>query len=140
VYQVRVAATTAGDAGRQGLAFAAVDVPGGQSKQAECSGFVFEQPGERPALRQFTRGAPMTISTLISADKLNERAITFGLASVGGPVERSWPVQLGKPPAKGLWRVALSLKPPLPGGHAEIRVMQDGFLLDEGCRTEFVLR
>ena len=39
-----------------------------------------------------------------------------GMGSAGGPVERSWPVQLGKPLSKGLWRVALSLKPPLPGG------------------------
>lgn len=139
-YQVRVAATIAGDTTRQGLAFAAVDVPAGKSKPAQCSGFVFEQPGERPALRQFTRGAPITISTVISAEKLNDRAITFGLGSVGGPVERSWPVSVGKPLANGLWRVALSLKPPLPGGHAEIRVMDDGFLIDESCRTEFVLR
>ena len=41
---------------------------------------MFEQPGERPSFRQFTRGEPMTISTMISAEKLNERAITFGLA------------------------------------------------------------
>jgi len=49
-------------------------------------------------------------------------------------------VDLGRPLAKGLWRVALSLKPPLPGGTLEVRVMEDGFLLSESCRTEFVLR
>ncbi|MDO8677877.1 MAG: hypothetical protein Q7R30_04840 [Acidobacteriota bacterium] len=42
--------------------------------------------------------------------------------------------------AKDLWRVALSLKPPLPGGTLEVRVMEDGFLLSESCWTEFVLR
>jgi hypothetical protein len=117
-----------------------VQVPVGKSKVAQCSGFIFEQPGERPALREYTRGEPMTISTMISAEKLNERAITFGLAGAGGPVERSWPVQLGRPLANGLWRVALSLKPPLPGGQLEIRVMEDGLLLDQSCRTEFVLK
>jgi len=140
IYQVRVAGKVRGDAPEEGLAFATVAVPVGKSKVAECSGFVFDQPGERPALRQFTRGEPMTISTMISAEKLKERAITFGLAGAGGPVERTWPVQLGRPLANGLWRVALSLKPPLPGGHLEIRVMEDGFLLSESCRTEFVLK
>jgi VWFA-related protein len=140
IYQVRVAATVAGPNPLEGVAFATVVAPVGRAKAAECSGFVFEQPGERPGLRNFTRGAPMTISTMISAEKLNERAITIGMASAGGPVERSWPVQLGRPLSKGLWRVALSLKPPLPGGHIEVRVMEDGLLLNENCRTEFVLR
>ncbi len=140
IYQVRVAAKVNDAAATEGVAFATVQVPIGKSKVPQCSGFVFEQSGERPAMRQFTRGAPITISTMISADKLKERSITFGLASAGGPVERSWPVQLGRPLATGLWRVALSLKPPLPGGQGEIRVMEDGLLLDESCRTEFVLK
>jgi VWFA-related protein len=140
IYQVRVAATVGGATPQEGLAFATVVAPAGRAKVAECSGFVFEQAGERPGLRNFTRGAAMTISTMISADKINERAITIGMASAGGPVERSWPVQLGRPLSKGLWRVALSLKPPLPGGHIEVRVMEDGLLLNENCRTEFVLR
>ena len=132
IYQVRVAAKVNDAAAAEGLAFATVQVPTGKSKVAQCSGFVFEQAG--------ARGEPITISTMISAEKLKERAITFGLASAGGPVERSWPVQLGRPLANGLWRVALSLKPPLPGGQGEIRVMEDGLLLDESCRTEFVLK
>lgn len=140
IYQIRVAGKTSGDSPKEGLAFATVSVPAGKSKVAQCSGFVFEQPGERPALRQFTRGEPMTISTMISAEKVKEKAITFGLAAAGGPVEKSWPVQLGRPLANGLWRVALSLKPPLPGGDLEIRMMEDGLLLDESCRTEFVLK
>ncbi|MSO51776.1 MAG: VWA domain-containing protein [Acidobacteria bacterium] len=140
IYQVRVAAKVNDASATQGLAFATVQVPLGKSKVAQCSGFVFEQPGERAALRQFTRGEPLTISTMISAEKIKERAITFGLAAAGGPIERSWPVQLGRPLASGLWRVSLSLNPPLPGGHGEIRVMEDGLLLDESCRTEFVLK
>jgi len=139
-YQVRVAGQVGGEAAAEGLAFATVPVPEGKSKVPTCSGFVFEQNGERPSLRQFTRGAPMTISTIISADKLNPRGLAIGLGSAGGPVEKTWPVQLGKPLANGLWRVALSLKPPLPGGHLEVRVVEDGFLLNESCRTEFVLR
>lgn len=139
-YQVRVAGKVNDDTGREGLAFAMVSVPAGKSKTPVCSGFVFEQPGERPALREFTRGAPITISTIISAEKLKQGALAIGLGSAGGPVERSWPVQLGKPLANGLWRVALSLKPPLPGGHLEVRVIEDGFLLNESCRTEFVLK
>ncbi|MDP3720659.1 MAG: VWA domain-containing protein [Acidobacteriota bacterium] len=140
IYQVRVAGQVAGEDAAEGLAFATVVVPEGRAKTPTCSGFVFEQAGERSALRQFTRGEPIVISTLISAEKINDRAITFGLGSAGGTIERSWPVVVGKPLARGLWRVALSLKPPLPGGHAEIRVMEDGLLLNENCRTEFVLK
>jgi len=140
IYQVRVAAKVNDAAGTEGLAFATVQVPAGKSKVAQCSGFVFEQAGDRPALRQYPRGEPMTISTMISAEKLNERAITIGLGTAGGPPEKTWPVQLGRPLATGLWRVALSLKAPLPGGNLEVRVMEDGLLLDESCRTEFVLK
>jgi VWFA-related protein len=140
-YQVRVAARAGGAAGTtEGSAFATVQVPAGQSKPAQCSGFVFEQPGTRASLRQFTRDAPITISTLISADKLNAGAIAFGLGADGGPVQRTWPVELGQPLAKGLWRVSLSLKPRLPGGQLEIKVLENDFVLGEGCTTAFVLR
>ncbi len=140
IYQVRVAAKVNDATAAEGLAFATVQVPAGRSKVAQCSGFVFEQAGDRPALRQYPRGKPMTISTMISAEKLSQRAITMGLGTAGGPPEKTWPVQLGRPLAAGLWRIALSLKAPLPGGTLEVRVMEDGLLLDESCRTEFVLR
>jgi hypothetical protein len=49
-------------------------------------------------------------------------------------------VQLGVPLANGLWRVALSLKPPLPGGHLEIQVLRNGLLMNDDCLTQFVTR
>ncbi len=115
-----------------GLAFATMKVPEGKSKQPECAGFVFEQPGPRAGLRQFTREQPITISTLVSAEKL-DGAISFGLGAAGGVPQRLWPVKLDQPLANGLWRIALSLKAPLPTGNLEIRVMRDDLLLADSC-------
>ena len=97
----------------EGLAFTTVKVPAGKSKDPECGGFVFEQPGPRAGMRLFTRQEPITISTLVSAEKL-DGAIAFGLGAAGGVPQKTWPVTLGQPLANGLWRVALSLKAPLP--------------------------
>lgn len=123
----------------EGLAFTTVKVPAGKSKTPECGGFVFEQPGARAGLRLFTRQEPITISTLVSAEKL-DGAIAFGLGAAGGVPQKTWPVTLGQPLANGLWRVALSLKAPLPGGNLEIRVMKDELLLDDSCITQFIAR
>jgi VWFA-related protein len=137
-YQVRFAAR-----GRNpevnGLALATMRVPEGKSKEPECAGFVFEQPGPRAGLRQFTRDQPITISTLVSAEKLNG-AISFGLGAAGGVPQRLWPVKLEQPIASGLWRIALSLKAPLPTGDLEIRVMRDDLLLADSCLAQFVSR
>jgi hypothetical protein len=114
-------------------------VPEGKSKEPECSGFVFEQPGPRARVRQFDRNQPITISTLISAEKVNG-ALSFGLGAVGGVPQRLWPVKLDQPLANGLWRIALSLKAPLPAGDLEIRVMRDDLLLADSCLTEFAIR
>jgi hypothetical protein len=51
-----------------------------------------------------------------------------------------WPVQLGQPLAKGLWRIALSLKSPLPTGNLEVRVMRDELLLADSCLAQFTSR
>jgi len=122
-----------------GLAFATLKVPEGKSKQAECAGFVFEQPGPRAGLRQFSREQPISISTLVSADKL-DGAISFGLGAAGGVPQRLWPVKLDQPLANGLWRIALSLKAPLPAGNLEIRVMRDDLLLADSCIAYFASR
>ena len=114
-------------------------MPEGKSKQPECAGFVFEQPGPRAGLRQFTREQPITISTLVSADKL-DGAISFGLGAAGGVPQRLWPVKLDQPLANGLWRIALSLKAPLPTGNLEIRVMRDDLLLADSCIAYFASR
>jgi hypothetical protein len=137
-YQVRFAASSANPE-VEGLAFATVKVPAGRSKEAECAGFVFEQPGPRPSVRQFRRDQPITISTLISAEKL-DGAISFGLGAAGGVPQRLWPVTLGQPLANGLWRVALSLKAPLPTGNLEVRVMKDELLLADNCIAQFTSR
>jgi VWFA-related protein len=137
-YQVRFAARALNPE-VSGLAFATVRVPEGQSKEPECGGFVFEQPGPRARLRQVTRDQPITISTLVSAEKLTG-AIAFGLGAAGGVPQRLWPVSLDRPLANGLWRIALSLKAPLPAGTLEIRVMQDDLLLADSCLTQFVSR
>ena len=121
------------------LAVATIRVPEGKSKEPECAGIVFEQPGPRAGLRRFTRDRPLTISTLISADKL-DGAISFGLGAAGGVPRRLWPAQLGEPLANGLWRIALSLKPPLPTGNLEVRVLRDELLLADNCLAQFISR
>lgn len=137
-YQVRFAAHAANPE-VTGLAFATMRVPEGKSKEPECAGFVFEQSGPRSRVRQFTRDQPITISTLVSAQKL-DGAISFGLGAAGGVPQRLWPVQLDQPLANGLWRIALSLKAPLPTGNLEIRVMRDDLLLADSCITQFASR
>jgi VWFA-related protein len=137
-HHIRIAAT-ANDETLQGSAFANVKVPEGESKPAACSGFLFEQAGDRAGLREFKRDQPLTVSTMISAKALKGE-VAFGLASPGGAVERTWPVPLGAPLAKGLWRVALKLTPSLPAGEAELRLLVDGAVLDDSCRAGFVMR
>lgn len=122
-----------------GLAFATMRVPEGKSKEPECSGFVFEQPGPRARVRQFNRDQPITISTLVSAAKI-DGALSFGLGAAGGVPQRLWPVKLDQPLANGLWRIALSLKAPLPTGNLEIRVMRDDLLLADSCLAQFASR
>jgi VWFA-related protein len=137
-YQVRFAARALNPE-LSGLAVATIRVPEGKSKEPECAGIVFEQPGPRAGLRRFTRDRPLTISTLISADKL-DGAISFGLGAAGGVPRRLWPAQLGEPLANGLWRIALSLKPPLPTGNLEVRVLRDELLLADNCLAQFISR
>ena len=122
-----------------GLAFATLRVPEGNTKEAECGGFVFEQPGQRDGLRLFTRSAPITISTLVSAEKLSG-ALAFGLGPAGGIPQKTWAVSLGSPLVNGLWRVALSLNAPLPGGNLEIQLLHDGLLLHDNCLAQFSTR
>jgi hypothetical protein len=137
-YQLRLSARALNPE-LSGLAFATIRVPEGRSKEPECAGFVFEQPGPRDGLRLFTREQPITISTLLSAEKLNG-AISFGLGAAGGVPQRLWPVTLDQPLANGLWRIALSLKAPLPAGNLEVRVMRDDLLLADSCLAQFVSR
>ena len=122
-----------------GLALATIRVPEGKSKEPECAGIVFEQPGPRDGLREFSRDQPITISTLVSADKL-DGAISFGLGAANGVPQRLWPVKLDQQLANGLWRIGLSLKAPLPTGNLEVRVMRDDLLLADSCLAQFVSR
>jgi VWFA-related protein len=137
-YAVRFAAHTANGA-RTGLAFATVRVPEGRSTPPECGGIVFEQPGRRGALRQYDRAAPLTISTMVSAEKLTGQ-LTFGIGAAAGIPERIWPVAPGTPLANGLWRVVLTLKPPLPAGDFDVQLMQDDLLMHDNCLAQFTLR
>jgi VWFA-related protein len=137
-YQVRFAARAL-DPDVAGVAFATVRVPEGKSKEPECGGFVFEQPGARERVRQYKRDQPITISTLVSAEKL-AGALAFGLGAAGGVPQRLWPVKLEQPLANGLWRIALSLNAPLPAGTLEIRVMRDDLLLADSCMAQFATR
>jgi VWFA-related protein len=137
-YQVRFAARAV-DPEVQGVAFATVNVPDGKSTDPQCAGIVFQQPGPRDGLRLFSRDRPITISTLVSAQQL-DGAISFGLGPAGGVPQRLWPVTPGQPLANGLWRIALSLKAPLPAGHLEIRVMRDDLLLADSCIANFISR
>jgi VWFA-related protein len=137
-YQLRFAAR-AMNPEVSGLAFATMKVPEGKSKEPECAGFVFEQPGPRARVRQFSRDQLITISTLVSAQKL-DGAISFGLGAAGGVPQRLWPVKLDQPLANGLWRIALTLNAPLPTGTLEIRVMRDELLLADSCIAQFASR
>lgn len=137
-YQVRFGARAL-NPNIEGLAFATIKVPDGKSKDPECAGFAFEQPGPREGVRVFDRDQPITISTLVSAEKLTG-AISFGLGAAGGVPQRLWPVTLGQPIANGVWRLALSLKAPLPAGSLEIRVMRDDLLLADSCIAQFISR
>ncbi len=138
IYQIRFAARALNPE-VSGLAVATIRVPEGKSKEPECAGVVFEQPGPRSGLRQFTRDQPLTISTLISAEKL-DGAIAFGLGAAGSVPQRLWPVKLDQPLANGLWRIALTLKGPLPTGNLEVRIMRDDLLLADTCLAQFVSR
>jgi VWFA-related protein len=140
-YQVRFAARAL-NPDVNGLAFATMRVPEGNSKEAECGGFVFEQPGPRDGLRVFTRNAPVTISTLVSAAGLNDTVapLNFALGPAGGVPQKTWPVQLGMPLANGLWRVALTLRAPLPAGNLEIQLLNNGLLLHDNCLAQFLTR
>ena len=137
-YQVRFAAR-ASNPEISGLALATIRVPEGKSKEPECAGIVFEQPGPRDGLREFSRDQPITISTLVSADKL-DGAISFGLGPANGVPQRLWPVSLDQQLANGLWRIALSFKAPLPTGNLEVRMMRDDLLLADNCLAQFVSR
>lgn len=125
-----------------GLAFATVRVPQGNTTEAECGGFVFEQRAERDGLRVFTRSAPITISTLVSAKGLDGTVspLSFALGPAGGIPQKTWPVQLGIPLANGLWRVALTLRAPLPSGNLEIQLLNNGLLLHDNCLAQFSTR
>lgn len=137
-YEVRFAAQ-AQDPEIQGLAFATVTVPKPRAKTPSCAGFVFEQQGQRPGMRAFVSERPLTISTLVSADKLSG-ALSFGLGAAGGVPQRLWPVAPGQPIENGLWRVALTLDAPLPTGNLEVRLMRDDLLLADGCIAQFASR
>lgn len=136
-YQVRFAARALNPE-VNGLAFAVVKVPDGKARELECTGVVFEQPGPRAGLREFTRDQPITISAMISGPKL-DGAVSFGLGAAGGVPQKQWPAT-PQPLAKGLWRVALNLKAPLPTGNLEVRVMRDDLLIGESCIANFVSR
>ena len=140
-YQLRFAARAL-NPDVDGLAFATMHVPEGNSKEAECGGFVFEQPGPREGLRLFTRSAPITISTLVSASGLDGTVapLSFALGPAGGIPQKTWPVQLGIPLANGLWRVALTLRAPLPSGNLEIQLLNNGLLLHDNCLAQFSTR
>jgi VWFA-related protein len=138
-YQVRFAAQ-AQDPDINGLAFASVRVPPGNTKEPECGGFVFEQPGDKSGVRMLNASAPVTISALVSGTGLEGTVapIAFALGPAGGVPQKTWPVQLAVPLSKGLYRVALSLKPPLPRGNLEIQLLRDGLLMNDNCVTQFV--
>ncbi len=140
-YQVRLAAQ-AQSPEINGLAFATVRVPEGNTTEAECGGFVFEQPGDRRGVRTLNSSAPVTISVMLSAAGLERAAapIAFALGPAGGAPQKTWPVQLADPLSKGLYLASLSLKAPLPRGALEIQLLRDGLLINDNCVTQFLSR
>jgi VWFA-related protein len=137
-YTVRFAARVAGSE-RKGMAFATVRIPAGRAKQPECGGIVFEQQGRRPLLRQFNRDAALTISTVISAEKLTGK-LAFAVGAPARVPERTWPVEVGAPLANGLWRVVLNLNPPLPTGDFDVQILEDDLMINDNCLAQFSIR
>lgn len=138
IYAVRFSARTAGGE-RTGVAFATVPVPDGRGAEARCGGIVFEQASPRTHLRSYSRGAPLTISVMIGAPKL-DGTLAFGIGPAAGIPERVWPVKVGAPLAPGVWRVVLTLEPPLPAGTFDVQLLRDDLLLHDDCLTQFTLQ
>jgi len=133
-YQLRLAAQI--DQGPRGLAFAAVDVPG-DSGDARCGGFVFDQGADGRALgnvaRLVARDRPLRVAVVISATRAPEK-LAFGLGVAGGSPQRTWPAE-PQPIRKGVWQVGLRLTPPLPRGLASLSIVADGRTLGSDCET-----
>jgi len=128
--------------GMAGTTFATVTVPDDTLQTPACGGFVFEQSAARRGIRDFAQSSPLTISTLVWAQRLNGTVapLSFALGSAGGVPHRRWPVQLGIPLANGLWRVAFTLRPPFPAGNMEVRILRADKLLADSCITQFSSR
>jgi hypothetical protein len=122
---------------RQGSAVATVNVP--TQDRESCGGMVFDQARARRGMRQFSRDAPVVISAVVWAQGLDGTVapLRFGLGAVGAPPQKFWPVQLGIPLRGGLWRVAFTLRSPIPAGDWEIKVLRGDRLLGEGCAAQF---
>lgn len=124
---------------RDGVAVATVHVPQENPQHASCGGLVFEQAVGRRGVRDFSRGSAVTISTLVSADGLTGTVapLRFGLGPVGTASQKFWPVQLGIPLRNQVWRVAFTLRAPLPAGPLEVRLLRDDKPLPGGCSEQF---
>lgn len=125
-----------------GTAFATVKVPDEKSKEPACGGFVLDQAAARTGIRDLAQSSPVTISTLVSAQGLDGTVapLSFGLGPAGGVSQRRWPVQLAIPLANGLWRVAFTLRAPVPAGSLEVRLLREDLLLADNCLAQFATR
>lgn len=122
---------------RHGVAIATIHVP--QQQRESCGGLVFEQTATRRGLREFSRASSVTISALIWAQGLDGTVapLRFGLGAIDAAPQKFWPVQLGIPLRNGMWRVAFTLRAPLPAGKLEVRILRDDQLLGGGCKAQF---
>ena len=131
-YQLRLAARLQGSETR-GLALATFEVPGGRAAAPSCAGFAFSQRNAPQRFRHFTRAQSLTVTTLISAEALPATGLAFGIGTTGRAHERAFPVATGRPVGNGLWQLSLTLNAPLPGGVADVTVLQDGKPLGDTC-------
>ncbi len=136
--RVRLTARALG-VNRYGVAVATINVPQAKPQQESCGGLVFEQAARRRGVREFSRASAVTISALVSAPGLDGTVapLRFGLGPVGDAPQKFWPIQLGIPLRNGVWRVAFTLRAPLPDGQLEVKVLRDDRLLASGCAAQF---
>lgn len=136
--RVRLTARAA-NVDRSGVAVASLNVPPENPTSDSCGGLVFEQAAPRRGIREFARASAMTISALISAPDLigTVAPLRFGVGPVQGAPQRFWPVQLGIPLRKGVWRVTFTHRAPLPSGPVEVHLLRGDRLFADGCSARF---
>lgn len=142
-YQVRLAAETEGG-GQDGVALANVHVPAPGAEPPVCAGFLFAQHDGRRvrpvASRRFHPEQSVMVSAVVSGGPSVARtALEFAVTAPGSDTTLVFEGPRPQPIAPGLWRLEITLPPPLPSGALALGILADQIPL-AGCRAELVVR